>query len=109
MLHRAGYPLSQAIVGNALHPDANHSYDEFIKGNHDYYVGFATVELVKQIARVLESIEVPNSLPHNAEISQWNESDKRQYIDDVGSYFRSLQSAYRDASLHGNALMVVIA
>lgn len=104
MLQPAGYPLNQAIVGDALHPESNHSYEEFYEGKHDWYLGFVTVETVKKIARALEDIQVPD-VP---EISRRSENDSHVYIDYVGSMFRVLQAAYREASRHGNALMVVI-
>lgn len=34
MLQPAGYPLNQAIVGDALHPDSIHSYEDFKAGKH---------------------------------------------------------------------------
>jgi Domain of unknown function (DUF1877) len=105
MLQPAGYPLNQAIVGDALHPDSNHSYEDFCVGKHDYYAGFVSVEMVKKIARALEGIQVPD-IP---EISRRGENDSHVYIDYVGSMFRVLQAAYREASSRGNALMVVIA
>ena len=108
MLQPAGYPLCQDIVGDALFPSSQHSYDDFNNGAHDYYAGLVTIELVKRIANVLEGIQMPD-LPASSEISQWNESDKHKYIEYLGSCFRSLQDAYREASRHGNALMVVIA
>jgi hypothetical protein len=105
MLQPAGYPLNRAIVGNALHPSSDHSYEDFYEGKHDWYAGFVTVELVRKIARALEGIQVPD-IP---EISRRGEDDSHVYIDYVGSMFRVLQAAYLEASSHGNALMVVIA
>jgi hypothetical protein len=105
MLKPAGYPLNQAIVGDVLLPGSEHSYEDFYEGKHDWYAGGVTVEMVRKIAKALEAIQVPD-VP---EISYRGENDSHVYIDYVGSMFRVLQAAYREASSRGNALMVVIA
>jgi hypothetical protein len=105
MLQPAGYPLNLAIVGDALHPDSDHSYQDFNEGKHDYYVGLVASEMVRKIARVMEGIQVPD-IP---EISQRDEKDSLVYLDYVESMFRVLLAVYREAASRGNALLVVIA
>ena len=109
MLRSEEYPLNLAIVGDALHPDSRHSYDEFNRGNHDYYAGFVTVETVNKIAKMIEFYTLGDVTELDSETSLWSDRDKDLYRTYVESRFNSLQAAYREASRHGNALMVVIA
>jgi len=105
MLQPMGYPLNLTITGDSLLPEANQTYEAFLEGEDDYYVGLMTVDLVRDIAALLERIHEP-SMP---EVGEPQTSDGHAYIDYVGPYFQELQRTYRDAASRGNALMIVIA
>ena len=98
---RCGPPLSLAISGDCLHPMCPQSLDEFREGNHDYYVGFMSPRLVREIADVLSRLPL-------SQLRQWYDELGVGGYDHDFSYFLELKTAYVDAAAHGNALIICI-
>jgi hypothetical protein len=96
-----GPPLSLAISGDCRHPQSPHTLGEFCEGKHDYYLGFASPRLVKEIAKELSTVT-------DFQFSQWCEQGgKGQYIC-AATLFPDLKMAYTNAASRGNALVIVI-
>jgi hypothetical protein len=97
-----GLPLSLAVSGDYLHPLSNHTLDEFCKGGHEYYVGFASPDLVQQVAEHLASVSAADYKRWEVELfgDQYNVGEK---------YFPHLKTAYLEAAARKNSLMIVIA
>jgi hypothetical protein len=94
-----GPPLSLAIVGDCLHPQSPHSFEDFCQGGHDYYVGLASPQLVKEIAAVLA--EVTKAEYEHLEFALLG----NRYN---GGNFDDLKAAYSQSAAHKSALMIVI-
>lgn len=102
-LRQAGPPLDKAITGDRLHPDCPHTFEDFFSGSHDYYVGFASPELVREVADALAGCNPPHSARQEGSV-------EFDYIADyVGEYFKVLRDVYNGAAERGNALMIIIA
>lgn len=102
-LRQVGPPLDKVLSGDRLHPDCHQTFEDFYRGSHDYYVGFASPELVREVADALARINPPEDVRREG-------SAKFDYnADYVGWYFRELQKVYSGAADRGNALMIVIA
>src|SRR5262245_1858429 len=86
-LQQAGFPLAKVITGYRLLPDCLQTYEEFLRGDHDHYVGLASPKLVNDAASGLSSCNPP-------------ERETR--------YFQKLVKVYCGAASRGNALMIVI-
>lgn len=102
VFERLGPPLSLIIAGDCLHPQSPHSLQDFYKGGHDFYAGFMSAKLVREIADILAALPLLH-------LTQW-------YTElGVGGYdrdfylFDELKAAYVEAAKHGNALMIFIA
>jgi hypothetical protein len=102
-LRKAGPPLDKALIGDRLHPDCPQTFEEFFRGGHDYYVGIASPELVREVADALGGC---NPLQGTR---QEGSAGFDYNIDYVGYYFRELRDVYRSAAARRNALMIVIA
>ena len=95
-----GPPLSQAIAGDCLHPQISHTFDDFLEGGYDYFVGFASTNLVQQVAEALSSLTA-------VEFERW----QREAVD--GQYpcreeLENLKTAYREAAANKNSLVILI-
>ncbi len=96
-----GPPLSLAIAGDHLHPLSPLSLNEFCEGNHEYYVGFVSPSLVREIAQALATLTA-------ADYKRW---ESELFCDDYNcgeTFFPYLKSAYSEAAARRNALMIVI-
>jgi hypothetical protein len=89
VLRDKGMPLSLAIAGDCLHPQSSHALDEFCEGNHDYYLGFVSPNLVQLISQSITAVTPSDYAGWEGEFAQ-------------------LQAAYLDAAARKNALVVVI-
>jgi hypothetical protein len=99
---KEGPPLSLAIAGDVLHPESRHTLEDFLGGNHDYYVGFMSPGLVRDIANALTGFAL-------SELTRRCEAlDPGQYTCGLG-FFGELKAAYTEAAQRGNALVIVIA
>lgn len=96
-----GPPLSLAISGDLRHPESPHSLGEFCEGKHDYYVGFASPRLVKEIAEELSTFT-------DLQFSQWCEQYEHGQNNCAASLFPSLKAVCSNAAARGNALVIVI-
>ena len=96
-----GQPLSLAISGDYLHPSSSHTLDEFCKGDHDYYVGFASPTLVQHVADSLAAVTA-------TEYKHWESELFGDHYNGGETLFPHLKAAYVDAATRNNALMIVI-
>jgi hypothetical protein len=96
-----GPPLSLAIAGDHLHPLSPHSLDEFCEGNHDYYVGFVSPRLVREVADALSTLTAAGYKRCESELfgDHYNCGE---------TFFPCLKAAYSEAAARQNALMIVI-
>ena len=96
-----GPPLSLAIAGDYRHPLSPHSLDEFCDGRyHEYYVGFASPQLVQEVAEALAKVTA-------SDYKRWEtELVGDQYS--METFFPTLKTAYLEAAVRRNALMIVI-
>ena len=96
---RRGPPLSLIITGDHRHPQSQHTIEDFCKGGHAWYLGFASPNLVREVAAALSDISL---------------EQLRGWYDEVGAgghdggfyFFSELKSAYSGAAARGNALMI---
>ncbi|MEX0718643.1 MAG: hypothetical protein WD066_18765 [Planctomycetaceae bacterium] len=95
-------PLRYAISGDVLHPQSPHTLEEFCEGNHEWYAGFVSPRLVREIAAELEAL--PPS-----EWQRWYDERCDGSYDPDGTFFQELKAAYGDAARSGRALMIFIA
>jgi len=96
-----GPPLSLAIAGDRLHPQSPHTLDEFCKGNHDYYVGFASPRLVREVAEALTGLTA-------SDYKRWESELVGDQYNCGETFFPDLKAAYTEAAVRKNALMIVI-
>lgn len=99
---KRGYPLSLVVTGDRLHPQSPQTFEDFCKGEYEWYLGFASPELVREAAEALSGIST-------SQLRKWyDEHDCGGY--DLEFYlFSELQSAYAGAAEYGNALMILVA
>ena len=102
VLQSKGRPLSLAITGDRTHPDGGHSLDEFIQGEHEYYVALMSPQLVQQVATALGNVTA-------AEFKQWESDLGIDPDESVEVFFPELKTTYQQASAAKNALMIMIA
>jgi hypothetical protein len=95
-------PLSLAITGDCIHPQGGHSLDEFIRGDHDYYIALMSPRLVQEIAAALTNVTAK-------EFKQWESESVGNRHSAVELFFSQLKAAYREAAAEKNGLMIVIA
>jgi hypothetical protein len=96
-----GLPLSLAIAGDHLHPLSPHSLDEFCEGNHEYYIGFVSPRLVRELADVLLTLSA-------ADYKKWESELFGEQYNCGETFFPQLKAAYTEAAARQNALMIVI-
>ncbi len=96
-----GPPLSLAIAGDYLHTLSAHSLDEFCKGDHEYYVGFASPQLVRKVADALATVTA-------VDYKQWEGDMFGDQYNCGETFFPYLKAAYKEAAARQNALMIVI-
>ncbi len=98
VFQRLGPPLSLAIAGDCLHPQRPQSFGEW----HEFYAGFMSPKLVREIAKALSALTLP-------QLQQWyTELGIGGYDRDL-RLFANLKVAYVEAADHGNSLMIFIA
>ena len=102
VLQSKGPPLSLAITGDRPHPDGGHSLDEFIEGNHEYYIALMSPPLVQEIAEALRNVTP-------AEFKQWESELGVDPDSSVEVFFPELKNTYLQAAAANNALMIMIA
>ena len=102
VLQSKGPPLSLAIIGDRPHPDGGHSLDEFIQGDHDYYIALMSPRLVQEVAKALKNVTA-------AEFKQWESDLGIEPGESVEASFPELKAVYQEAAAAKNALMIVIA
>jgi hypothetical protein len=102
VFRKKGHPLSLVIAGDRLHPQSPRTLEDFCNGGHDWYLGLASPELVREAAEALSGIS-------SVQLRKWyDEQDCGGY--DLEFYlFAELKSAYASAAEHGNALMILVA
>jgi Domain of unknown function (DUF1877) len=96
-----GPPLSLAIAGDRLHPLSPHNLDEFCEGNHDYYMGFMSPRLVREVADALSTLTA-------SDYKRWESELFGNHYNCGETFFPHLKAAYVDAAGRQNALMIVI-
>jgi hypothetical protein len=96
-----GPPLSLVIAGDHLHPLSTHRLDEFSTGNHDYYIGFMSPSLVRDVADALSTVTA-------IDYKRWESELFGDRLHCGEAYFSQLKSAYTEAAERQNALMIVI-
>lgn len=96
-----GPPLSLAIAGDCLHPQSPHSLDEFCEGNHDYFIGFASPSLVREVADALSGVVA-------SDYKRWESELIGDEYNCGETFFPYLSVAYREAAARKNGLMIVI-
>ena len=101
VLRTKGLPLCLAVAGDFLHPQSPHTLDEFCKGDHEYYVGFASPKLVQEVGDALANLTVSDYKRWEAELvgPDYNCGEM---------FFPNLKAAYTEAAAQGHALMIVI-
>jgi hypothetical protein len=102
VLRSMGPPLSLAITGDCVQPQGGHSLDEFIQGNHDYYLALMSPRLVEEVAAALTNVAA-------AEFKQWERELGGERHSAVERSFPLLKTTYREAAVAKNALMIIIA
>ena len=102
VLQSKGPPLSLAITGDTVHPDGGHSLDEFIQGDHDYYIALMSARLVREVAEALTNVTAEQFKRWESELG--GEGDSA-----VELFLPQLKAAYQEAAAAKNALMIVIA
>ena len=96
-----GPPLSLAIGGDLLHPRSPQSLDEFCEGNLDYYIGFASPQLVREVADALATVAV-------ADYKRWESELFGEQYNCGETFLPYLKAAYSEAAARQNALMIFI-
>jgi hypothetical protein len=91
-----------AIIGDRPHPDGGHSLDEFLQGDHDYYIALMSPRLVQEVAKALRNVTA-------AEFKQWESELGIDPDESVAVFFPELKAAYVAAAATKNALMITIA
>jgi hypothetical protein len=99
---RLEHPLNLVIAGDCLHPQSPHSFQEFCAGGHDFFAGFMSPMLVREIAEALLALS-PQQLKHWYDELGVGGYDRNFYL------FNELKAAYVEAADHGNALIILIA
>jgi hypothetical protein len=102
VLQSKGPPLSLAITGDRAHPDGGHSLDEFIQGDHDYYIALMSPRLVQEVAKALTNVTA-------AKFKQWENELGVEPGYSVEAFFPELKDTYLQAAAAKNALMIMIA
>jgi len=102
VFERKAPPLNLTIAGDRLHPLSPHTIEEFCQGNHEYYIGFMSPDLVRAIADALLGLTL-------SELKQWYEELGVAQYECALSFFDELKAAYVESAKRGNALMIVIA
>jgi len=96
-----GPPLSFAIAGDHLYSLSPHRLDDFCDGNHEYYIGFVSPRLVREVADVLSTLTE----------TDYKRSESELFGNDHGygeTFFPVLKAAYTEAAARKNSLMIVI-
>lgn len=96
-----GPPLDHAISGDRRHPQCLHTMDNFCGGDHEYFVGFASPELVQEVSNALASLTP----------ADYKRIEVQFYGDGYNcgeTFFSALKAAYENASAAENAVMIVI-
>ena len=101
MFGKAGPPLSLVITGDCLHLQSPHSLEDFCRGGHEWYLGYASPELVREAANALSAIST-------AQLRQWYEESGCGGYDCNLYFFEKLKSAYVSAAEHRNALQILV-
>jgi hypothetical protein len=102
VLQSKGPPLSLAITGDRAHPDGGHSLDEFIQGDHDFYIALMSARLVQEVAKALTNVTA-------AEFQKWENELGVDPDSSVETFFPQLKATYLQAAAAKNALMIMIA
>lgn len=102
VLRSKGPLLSLAISGDCVHPQGRHSLDEFIRGDHEYYLGLMSPRLVQEITEALTKVTA-------TKFKQWETELGVDRHFSVAPLFPQLKAVYREAAAEKNALMIVIA
>jgi hypothetical protein len=96
-------PLKLTISGDHPHPLGAPDIDVFVEGaDYDFYLGFMSPSLVKEIADSL-------SLLSYTEIAQLFELAGIEFDDYFQHYLDGMKQAYSQAAENGNALYICIA
>jgi hypothetical protein len=96
-----GPPLSLAISGDHLHPLSPLTLDEFCEGNHEYYVGFVSPRLVREVAAALSALTAEG-------YKRWESELFGDRYNCGETFFPYLKAAYSEAAAMQNGLMIVI-
>lgn len=97
-----GSPLCLAISGDHRHSLSPHTLDQFCEGHHEYYFGFASPDLVRQIANALFDVS-------SSDYKAWEVVLVGDCYNIGQVFFPNLKAAYLEAAAHHNALMILIA
>jgi hypothetical protein len=98
---KMGPPLSLVITGDCLHPQSPHTLEDFCRGGHEWYLGYASPELVREAANALSAIST-------AQVQEWYEESSCGAYDCDFYFFDKLKSAYVSAAEHCNALQILV-
>jgi hypothetical protein len=88
---RLDWPLNLVIAGDGLHPQSPHSLQEFCAEGHDFFAGFMSPALVREIAGALHDLSLQ-------ELTRWYDElgvggyDREFYL------FNELKAAYVEAA-----------
>ena len=96
-------PLRYFMSGDYVHPLGAPDIDSFRQpGYEDFYLGFMSPSLVKQVADDL-------SLLPREELARFFERAGKEFDDYFQHYFDAIKQAYSNAAEKGNALNITIA
>jgi hypothetical protein len=98
---KKGPPLSLVITGDYLHPQSSHTIEDFCRGGHEWYLGYASPELVCEAANALSAIST-------AQLQEWYEESGCGGYDCDFYFFEKLKAAYVSAAEHRNALQILV-
>ena len=94
-----GPPLKYTIIGDSIHPLSPEKLDDLIENKSEFYIGFMSPSLVKDVSKELEKISSHNLnelyKKHDEEFDEYNMS-----------YFSNLREIYSYAAKNESALYI---
>ena len=92
-------PLKYAIIGDSIHPQSPDKLDDLIDNKTEFYIGFMSPRLVKDISKELENI----SFMKLVKIFEEHDENFDEY---KNSKFLSLREIYSKAAIKESALYI---